>query len=152
MFVPGRNVTRAEFATLLVKSFGLFDEKAVASFSDVQSNAWYYRAVASAVKAGFVKGRTDGTFAPDESVSRADMAVMINNAGKALKLKPFTQTLKVVNKFVDDASIPAYAREAIDYTTALQIFKGHPGNFFSPTLKAVRAEAAVVVYKLFLMN
>lgn len=151
-FGPEMKVTRAQFATLLVKTFGILDEKAEGSFGDTPKDAWYYRAVASAVKVGIAKGRSDGNFAPNESISRADMAVMINNAGKTLKLKAFLQPIKASHKYADDQSIPDYAREAINYTTMLGIFKGYTGDFFNAKLKAVRAEAAVVIYKLFNME
>jgi hypothetical protein len=147
VFAPDQKVTRAQFITMLVKNFGLLDEEAEATFEDVNRNAWYYSAVATAYNKGLVKGRSATMFAPDSSITRAEMAVMMRNVIKVLKLDA-TPTL-ADSKFVDDELIPAFATDAVQLMYRIGLMKGHPGNFFSPNLRATRAEASVVIYKLF---
>ena len=82
-FLPGGKVTRAEFATMLVKSMGLppsteKSDKNLLTFSDVKPADWHYELLRTAVKAGLIKGFTDGTFRPNDPVTREQVAVMVD--------------------------------------------------------------------------
>ena len=79
-FSPDMKITRAEFATLLVRSLGLTEDKLANHFSDVSLPAWYSGAVGSAVKAGLIEGYTDGTFRPSAYITREQMAAMTAKA------------------------------------------------------------------------
>lgn len=115
-FEPNANVTRAEFARLLVKALGLKATKA-APFSDVKASAWYASDVAAAYESGLVNGVGGGRFAPATPVTREEMAVM---AAKALKAKSGAQALAgEPSGFADAASVSAWAQSgvAIDRAT-----------------------------------
>lgn len=145
-FAPAQTVTRAQFLTMLVKGFGLIDESAESSFEDVNKSAWYYKTVSSAYVKGIVKGKSLYSFDPDSQITRAEMAVMMNNLIKVAGLK-----CEVVNEeisYLDASAIPDYAKDAVNFITKIGIMQGHPGSRFNPNLKATRAEAAVVVYNL----
>lgn len=78
LFAPDESLTRAQFAALLVRSLGIVrDETSDPSFHDVSSDAWYADAVAIASKAGLVTGYADGSFRPDERISREQITVML---------------------------------------------------------------------------
>lgn len=82
MFQPGHNITRAEVAQafynlLLDKTY----TKAPA-FSDVAPAAWYYDAVAALSNAGIITGYEDGTFRPNQPITRAEFAVIAANFAK----------------------------------------------------------------------
>ncbi|WP_130862504.1 S-layer homology domain-containing protein [Bacilliculturomica massiliensis] len=74
---PGSNITRAEFVTMVMKINGL-DEKASSTFSDVSGSDWYAEYVKSAAAGGFVGGYTDGTFRPNNPITRAEAVTIIN--------------------------------------------------------------------------
>lgn len=80
-FGPKQDITRAEFAALLVRSLGLPVGNSAASFSDVDENKWYAAEIAAAVDAGLVYGYAeDNTFRPDRNITRAEIAAMVVRA------------------------------------------------------------------------
>ena len=147
IFAPNAPVTRAQFATMLVKSFGLTDENSKISFEDVDKKAWYYSVVSAAYHKGIIKGRSLVRFDPDAAITRAEMTVMMNNVIKAYKLK--AESKVAPTGYQDQNTVPEFAKESVDLVTRIGLMSGHPGKIFSPNLLATRAEAAVVIYKLF---
>ncbi|MEW4371317.1 Ig-like domain-containing protein [Paenibacillus kandeliae] len=86
-FAPNRPLTRAEFATLAVRWQKLTSTgAATASFSDVNGH-WAASNIAILVQTGIVKGYSDGTFRPNEGVTRAELVTMMN---RLLKRGPLT--------------------------------------------------------------
>ena len=149
-FNPGANITRAEFAAMLVREFKLQDSAASSSFSDVSAKDWFYSSVSSAVKAGLITGRPDGKFAPMENITRQDMAVMLARALTKLKGKAQnTGTASYVEKFNDKGNISEYARQSADMAVKYSLITGQPGGLFAPGELATRAQAAAVIYRMF---
>lgn len=147
-FVPDRQVTRAEFAALLVRSFGLSSLQAtVTSFKDVKATDWFVTAVSLAADAGLVSGYEDHTFRPDAAISRQEMAVMID---RALQFAGFNAELKPSNSvtFSDEVNIAEWAKDAIRTASALKIINGRDGNVFSPLSTGTRAESAVMLSRM----
>jgi Leucine-rich repeat (LRR) protein len=80
-FKPANPMTRAELATLLVRvarQLGNPELNPALTFSDVKSGAWYYNDVLTAARLGLVTGYANGTFRPDNTVTRAEAVTMIN--------------------------------------------------------------------------
>lgn len=76
-FAPERSITRAEFTAIAMR----FTKLAAAGeniFTDVAGDAWYCDAVISAVHYGWISGYPDGTFAPDSTITRAEVAAVVN--------------------------------------------------------------------------
>ncbi|MNJ48725.1 Endo-1,4-beta-xylanase A precursor [compost metagenome] len=78
-FAPDRSITRAEFAALIVRVLGL-DAEGASPFADVTAGDWFASSVAAAYQAGIVNGRTETAFAPNQTISREEMAAMIVRA------------------------------------------------------------------------
>lgn len=76
-FRPNDKITRAEMVTLVVKALGLNGEYE-SSFSDI-SNSWAKDAIAIASAKGWINGYSDGTFRPNDSITRAETVVFLNN-------------------------------------------------------------------------
>ncbi|MBR4015370.1 MAG: S-layer homology domain-containing protein, partial [Anaerotignum sp.] len=74
-FGGGKNITRAEFVTMLVNFMGISEGTAV--FSDVKESHWAYKQIATASK-GLVSGYPDGTFRPDQPITRAEAVSILN--------------------------------------------------------------------------
>jgi len=147
LYGPGDKITRAEFAALLVKLFKIKDSGKALTFKDVNEKAWYYSSVASAVEQGIITGKNADTFAPNDNLSRQDMAVMIGRALKKYKNTVSDKNVKL--SFADTGSISDYAKDGIAVAVKYQILKGNADNTFKPLSNATRAEAAVVIYKIF---
>lgn len=135
-FKPDNTITRAEFATVLVKAFQLTSQDGK-TFSDT-SGHWAREYIATAAAAGVVNGYDVNTFGPDDMITREQMAVMIV---KAAKLAPAAAELQ----FADSGSISVWAEEAIATVTENGIMKGYPDNTIQPQGNATRAEAVTVI-------
>ena len=149
IFDPQGIVTRAEFSKMLAMVFDVVDENAVNNFSDVYDTDWYGIYVSSAVKTGIVKGYPDGTFKPNNSISRLEMAVM---AGRALKLKGYGAP-KDIEQYLafNDRNLINFGETEVSMAVQNEIIKGKPGNRLDPFGISTRAEAAAVVYRLYNM-
>ncbi|MBB6675919.1 S-layer homology domain-containing protein [Cohnella lubricantis] len=146
-FAPGQNITRAEFATLLVRSMALSPDAESASFSDVQADAWYAGSIGAAVQAELVSGYADGTFKPDAPITREQMAVMAANALSAAG-HPAAAQADSLNAFNDRADIDAWAKDAVSEAVQAGIISGITSSAFVPDNNATRAEAAVMLKRL----
>ncbi|MDN5362921.1 MAG: hypothetical protein PWP70_1968, partial [Moorella sp. (in: firmicutes)] len=142
-FEPDRQITRAEFTSLLQRVLGLPAAGATAGFSDVPADAWYAPSVAAAVRAGLVHGYEDKTFKPDNPVTRAEMAAMLGNAlalkGLAAKLEP-GRVAAVLQPYKDQAAVPSWARPALAGAVTAGIIGGREDGL-APLERATRAEA-----------
>lgn len=138
-FMPDKGVTRAEFITLLAKALGWTAEDSAAGFRD-DIPGWAQGAINTAVRKGIVKGYKDGTFRPDKTINRAEMAVIID---KALAL-PKSGT---PSGYKDAGQIPAWAVQSIRNTKAAAIISGSGGRF-RPGDVANRAESTAVMGKI----
>lgn len=148
-YVPSSFLTRAQFATMLVKQSKLLEDNAPNSFKDVGVEAWYSKAVASAFKHGLIKGRTSDTFDPDASVSRQEMAVMIYNTLKIMAGRTENSKEDYLSTYTDKNEIADYAKPAVNYISKYGVMKGQEDGSFVPKRMATRAEAAVVIYAIF---
>lgn len=151
-FLPEDKITRAEFAALLVRGFKLSDDTAVNSFSDIQSTDWFAKDVAAAAKTGIVSGVGDGAFAPNDNISRQDMAVMIARALKLVKNKSGVVLTSSNGLFKDYSSIDSYAQTGVATAAKYAVIKGLPDGTFAPKADATRAEAATMIYNLFFLK
>ncbi len=145
-FAPQAQITRAEFAALLVRSLGL-SETGSAGFTDVQDGKWYASAVKTAVSAGMVKGYEDGTYRPYAAVSRQELAVMI---GRALEYAgpEAGSSSRTADAFTDAASIAAWAKAAVSGAVDASIVEGLPGGAFAPQQATTRAEAVSMLQRM----
>ncbi|OBZ12730.1 glycoside hydrolase family 2 [Bacillus sp. FJAT-26390] len=144
-FAPQAKVTRAQFITMLVRALGL-QTTGTTSFTDLEKGAWYESAVVTAYNAGIATGRSSTRFAPHETITREEMAVMIVRAyevktgSKASAAKP--------NSFADDKLIHEWARSSVNAAFELGILQGAGGNRFQPQGLATRAESVQAIAKL----
>lgn len=133
-FKPGNTITRAEFVTLMNNAKGFWSEGSI-NFSDVKNGSWFYSAVARAVAAGYVKGYSDGSFKPNNTITRAEAAVMIANTAKLSANEAGAYC------FTDIGSIPAWARGSVGAVVAAGYMTGYPDGSFYANASISRAEA-----------
>ncbi|WP_419885379.1 S-layer homology domain-containing protein [Paenibacillus sp. B-A-8] len=147
-FRPNEDVTRAQFASMIVRALGLQTTGSTVKFEDQSAiPAWAAGDVAAAVDAGILRGYdVNGKkfFEPSEKITRAEMSVMLANA---LKVNAHKQTDNEGN-FVDLASIPQWAQSSVQAGVEAGILGGFEDHTFRPENNATRAEAATTLYKL----
>lgn len=150
-FAPDRPITRAEFAALLIRALGNPEPSGqTVSFIDLKDNAWYAQTVRVAAAIGLVQGFTDGTFRPNDSITREQMAVMIARArvfaGKQNAVLSNPQS--VLSRFHDAAKVQPWAVEALADAVNSGIIQGTSADSLSPDRQATRAQAVVMLKRL----
>lgn len=144
-FAPNDNVTRAEFAKILMGVFGLTSEAfTTSSFYDVPTDAWYFNYVETAYNLGIINGVADGVFDPNANITRQDMCVMVVRAAEVSG-----KSISAVNEakvFADEASIADYAKSAVTTLQTGGIVDGVSDTVFAPLDNATRAQAAKILY------
>lgn len=143
LFYPNDFVTREEFAKMLTLAFNITDSDISLPFADVTESSWYAPYVASAFKAGIIKGYDNNTFGVGDNITRQDMAVMVYNA---LKYKNMEVSDDGETLFSDVDNISEYAMPAVAVLSNLNVINGVGNNIFAPKETATRAEAAKIVY------
>ncbi|WP_168120914.1 S-layer homology domain-containing protein [Paenibacillus sp. HB172176] len=158
-FAPQQPVTRAEFAAMLTRSLGLAGGEA--SFLDVAEEDWFSATVGSAAKFGLVQGFEDGSFRPHDSITREQMAVMIDRAlqwiaDQAEQLPILSQasvvspvsTANLLSRFADADQISGWASVAMASIVDAGILQGTPDGMLAPSAQATRAEAAAMLARM----
>ncbi len=110
-----------------------------AQFSDVSTDDWFYQNVMDAVAAGIVSGRGDGTFGPNDRITRRDFAIMVSKLLLDGEDAPEATTTPFSDVSADD-----YALNAIAYCAENGIISGFDGEF-RPSDNITRQEAASVM-------
>ena len=147
-YCPDESLTRAQFLTMLSKTtYGLdVTQSTPAGFTDTPAEEWYYHYVNWGFENGIVKGITDTSFAPNDCITREQMAIMLGNFMKYSGMKQ-PETAAPVS-FTDASLISPWAADSVNLIVASGIMSGYPEGNYEPQGKATRAQAATVVYKL----
>lgn len=144
-FSPDQAMSRGMLATVLYNLEGQPDQDQTVTFSDVSSDAWYAAGVSWAAENGITNGYGDGQFAPNQSITREQFAVMLwRYAGSPAVVG---QTLN----FTDADKASDYALEALRWAAANGILNGYGDGQLDPGGLATRAQAAQML-KNFLEN
>ncbi|MBR5542862.1 MAG: S-layer homology domain-containing protein [Oscillospiraceae bacterium] len=146
-FAPKKNISRAQFVTILANLEQANLSGTETPFDDVPTDAWYAKAVAWAYNEGIVTGVGAKTFAPNANISRQDMAVMLMRYVENVAKITLSETVAQA-AFADDSSISSYAREAVYAMQRAAVIGGKTGNVFDPKGNATRAESAKMIYVL----
>jgi hypothetical protein len=154
-FQPNKAITRAELAALLQRMLKLpLKKQAQSPFRDVRESAWYYDSVNTAADAGLITGYGADRFCPESPVTRQEMAAMLTRA-LTLKGHIFNATDAEVQSalevFPDQAKIAPWARSVFARSVQLGIIRGSGGGLCLPASGATRAEAVVMLKRLYLL-
>jgi len=151
-FGPEAHVTRAQFTALVLRALGI-DEKASSSrsFVDVNPDAWYYSAIETTYREGLADGVGNGKFAPDQSISRQEMAVFISRALKKAGNQETVNTDQaqtLLSVFRDKDSIALWSEQSVAKAVKLGIIAGRTKDTFIGKANATRAESVVMIYRM----
>lgn len=133
-FQPNKSVTRAEAAKMLTIALNLPIDEGKSNYRDVTSNHWAKNYIAAVSKAGLFKGHPNGTFAPDDKLTRAEMAKVVSIAYKLEGSK--------MNYF-KDVKTTHWAKEYISKLYENGITTGFPDKTFRPEESTKRSEYSV---------
>ncbi|CAH1213397.1 Endo-1,4-beta-xylanase A [Paenibacillus plantiphilus] len=100
-YEPDREVTRAEFAAILVRGLGLPFEYGAAPFSDIPSTAWFNNVVHTTYTYRLLTGFEDGTFHPEDTITREQAMIMLSRAMSLTGLKA-----KLPSQAADEVLLP----------------------------------------------
>lgn len=138
---PNNDISRAEVATIFFRL--LTDEartqydKTTSSFSDIKDGAWCCRAVSTLTNMGIIKGYTDGTFQPNKSITRAELATII---ARFAKLDVNTKTFSDINGH--------WAQKNIELAAGNGWINGYEDGTFRPNNNITRAETFAMINRV----
>lgn len=138
-FRPSNKVTREECVKMMVEITGVLDAQAVCDFDDVENGKWFAPYIASAVKAGIIKGVNETNFGTGSYITREDVAVIVN---RILKLNADFD----ISKIADSDKISDYAVSSVAALYKNGILSGDENGAFRPKDNITRAEIAKVIY------
>jgi len=151
-FKPSSDMTRAEFAAILVKALGLETVKPERSlFSDVSAKDWYYDAVHTANQYGLIGGYGNGLFGPKDKTTREQAMVIIAKAMKLVGLDSApdeSEMKRLLGSFKDSTQASAWAKEGIAWTVKSGVITGQKADLLAPKANMTRAEFAVAIRRL----
>ena len=142
-FAPNNTVTRAMFVTVLYR---LEKEPtgAKADFADVLDGTYYENAVGWAVQNGIVNGVSETEFAPDNTITREQMATIIHRYMKFKGLDKSAGENADTASFEDFENVSDYAKDAFMYACSNGIISGTSKSTLSPKESATRAQMAAI--------
>ncbi len=150
-FKPEQKITRAEFAVMLSRGLGLLGDRETAQrFRDVQASTQTGDYIGAAAKAGIITGNTDGTFRPNDNITREQLAIMIIRAMEYTK-NPITlrgTAANALSTFKDRNKIQNAAAEFVAKAVQEGIILGMTTTEFQPQGNATRAQAAVMLQRM----
>ena len=139
-FRPDNTITRAEAATLFAKKAGIDENREyMNTFIDIKSDAWYADFVNFAKEKGYISGYGAGVFKPEETITRAEFAVIL---GRYLGI----EANKRKTSFYD-VDKTHYASGYIEELYQDDIISGYGDRIFNPDATITRAEAVTMINK-----
>ena len=150
LFKPSKNISRAEFATMLVKGFdqNMYSCAPEKLFSDVPTNHWASSAITVAVHQNLLKGYPNGTFMPNHNVTRAEALCALAKGVKCPEVDK-CKAQEILSKYSDGNTVPEWAQ--IPIATALEkgALNDSPNpKMIAPFKDATRAEIASMLQNI----
>ena len=151
MFEPNRDITRAEFAAIIVRALGLKPGTSINPFTDVSNNDWYKKYVETAYEYGIISGYGNNKFGSMDKITREQAMTMIANTMKITGLEvELTQEEinSLLSGFGDSGQSSEWAKESLATCLKTEIVSGKGSNILAPKDNITRAEVAVIVKRM----
>jgi len=150
-FGPDQDITRAEFVALLVRGLGLKPENGATAFSDVKTSDWYSSAVNTAYAYQMISGFVDGTFRPNDKITREQAMMILSKAMTitGLKAKLSAQSENAtLRSFRDAADVSGWAQSSVADSVQAGLVSGRSASKLAPKASITRAEIATIIQRL----
>ena len=141
LFAPNATTSRAMIVTILWRLRGSPEAEAAEMFTDVAPGDWYADAIAWATSEGVAEGYEDGSFRPNDAITREQLAAMLwRYAGS-----PGSDG--ALSAFVDWADTSSWAQQALSWAVAQGLITGVDSDSLSPKGQATRAQTATILMR-----
>ena len=141
---PNGDMTRAEMAAIINRSFGCYKTADISQYKDVSKSKWYYKDVALAVQMGTYNGRSSSSIAPDAPISRQEAMTVV---ARALELDYDAYAKTDLSAFSDRDKISAWALPYVRSMVGAGYIHGR-GKILAPLDNITRAEFAQIFYNI----
>ena len=141
---PNGDMTRAEMAAIINRSFGCYKTADISQYKDVAKSKWYYKDVALAVQMGTYNGRSSSTMAPDAPISRQEAMTVV---ARALELDYDSYSKTDLSTFSDRSEISNWALPYVRAMVGADYIHGR-GKVLAPLDNITRAEFAQIFYNI----
>lgn len=145
-FEPESKLTRAMLVTVLYRMANPKDEEYSHTFEDVPQDAWYCSAVSWASQNNLVNGVSENRFAPEEDITREQIALIFYRFAKMNGLDVSCDSN--IEKYTDINDISDWASEAVVWANSVSLMGGTSNSTFSPKETATRAQVATILMRL----
>ena len=137
---PNGDMTRAEMAAIINRSFGCYKTADISQYKDVSKDKWYYKDVALAVQMGTYNGRSASSMAPDAPISRQEAMTVV---ARALELDYDAYAKTDLSAFSDRSEISNWALPYVRAMVGVDYIHGR-GKILAPLDNITRAEFAQI--------
>ena len=134
-FKPDNSMTRAEFVKVVNKVFG-YTQKGEEQFTDVNENDWFYNDICIGIKAGYIKGKSTDIFAPNDNITRQEVAMILTNI-----MNNKDENLDKLNTFKDGDKTAEWAQSSVEGAIEAGYINGYEDKTIRPNGNITRAEA-----------
>ena len=141
---PNGDMTRAEMAAIINRSFGCYKTADISQYKDVSKSKWYYKDVALAVQMGTYNGRSNSSMAPDAPISRQEAMTVV---ARALELDYDAYAKTDLTAFSDRGKISDWALPYVRAMVGADYIHGR-GKVLAPLDNITRAEFAQIFYNI----
>ena len=141
---PSGDMTRAEMAAIINRSFGCYKTADISQYSDVSKSKWYYKDVALAVQMGTYNGRSASSMAPDAPISRQEAMTVV---ARALELDYDSYSKTDLSVFSDRSEISNWALPYVRAMVGADYIHGR-GKLLAPLDNITRAEFAQIFHNI----
>lgn len=145
VFAPNATTTRAMIVTILYRLEGSPAVTGTNAFVDVPAGQWYTDAVNWAAANQIVKGTSATTFAPNDSITREQMAAILY---RYAQYKGYDVTKKAdLSGYSDNGQVSAYAKDALAWANAAKLINGVTNTTLAPQGNATRAQVSAILHR-----
>lgn len=145
VFAPNTTTTRAMIVTILYRLEGSPAVTGTSAFVDVPAGQWYTDAVNWAAANQIVKGTSATTFAPNDSITREQMAAILY---RYAQYKGYDVTKKAdLSGYSDNGQVSAYAKDALAWANAAKLINGVTNTTLAPQGNATRAQVSAILHR-----
>lgn len=150
-YKPDADITRAEFAAIVVRALGLAVGTGASDFRDVNAADWYCGYIQTAASYGLINGYGNGAFGPNDKITREQAMVIIARAMELTGLKKNLTESEVsgtLATYTDAGAVSGYAKSGAAECVWAKVVSGRTAATVNPKEHITRAEVAVVVERL----
>lgn len=150
-YAPDRDITRAEFAVIMVRALGLEPGTGASGFTDVGESDWFCSYIKTASEYGLITGYPDGAFGPGDKIMREQAMAIIARAMEITDLEAGLSDSEIgglLGAYPDGDTVMAYAKAGAAACIRTGVVSGRGDGTLAAKDNITRAEVAVMVERL----